>query len=153
MFSKHETYRGEADILGETYLTIYEPIRSGDTVLGIAYVGVKKAEFFSVLRSLVTMNLIAGAGVVLLAGLVMLFLVRRIFAPIGTIRRELVEMAGATAQQELDARTLAALDVHLDELRQALYGRGEPRRDGDTLLFGDKAVNNDLALVDGIGDR
>jgi methyl-accepting chemotaxis protein len=151
VFGKHETYRGEADILGETYLTIYEPIRSGDKVLGIAYVGVKKAEFFSVLRSLVTMNLVSGAGVILLAGLVMLFLVRRIFAPIGTIRRELVEMAGATAQQELDARTLAALDVHLDELRQALYGRGEPRREGNTLFFGDRAVNNDLTLVDGIG--
>ncbi len=151
VFGRHETYRGEADILGETYLTIYEPIRTGNAVLGIAYVGVKKAEFFNVLRSLVTTNLLAGVGVVLLAGLAMLVLTRRIFAPIGAIRRALVEMAGATAQQELDARTLAALDIRLDDLRQALYGRGEPRRDGDTLSFGDKAVNNDLALVDGIG--
>ena len=62
-------------------------------------------------------------------------------------------MAGAASQQELDARTLATLDVHLDELRQTLYGRGEPRRRGNALLFGDKPVNNDLALVDTIGGR
>jgi methyl-accepting chemotaxis protein len=151
VFGQRQTYRGEANILGEPYLTIYEPIRSGGEVIGIAYVGVKKAEFFSVLQSLVTMNAVAGAGAILLAGLVMYFLVRRIFRPIGAIRRELVEMAGATTQHELDGRTLAALDAHLDALRQTLYACGEPRRDGNTLLFGDKAVNDDLALVDGIG--
>jgi methyl-accepting chemotaxis protein len=151
VFGQRQTYRGEANILGEPYLTIYEPIQSGGEVIGIAYVGVKKAEFFSVLQSLVTMNAVAGAGAILLAGLVMYFLVRRIFRPIGAIRRELVEMAGATTQHELDGRTLAALDAHLDALRQTLYACGEPRREGNTLLFGDKAVNDDLALVDGIG--
>ena len=151
VFGQRQTYRGEANILGEPYLTIYEPIQSGGEVIGIAYVGVKKAEFFSVLQSLMTMNAVAGAGAILLAGLVMYFLVRRIFRPIGAIRRELVEMAGATTQHELDGRTLAALDAHLDALRQTLYACGEPRREGNTLLFGDKAVNDDLALVDGIG--
>jgi methyl-accepting chemotaxis protein len=153
VFGRHQTYRGEAAILGEPYLTIYEPILSGGEVLGIAYVGVKKAEFFSVLQSLMTTTMIAGAGVILLAGLIMYFLVSRIFRPIGLIRHELVEMASATAQQERDGRTLAALDADLDELRQTLYACGEPRRDGNKLLFGDKAVNDDLALVDGIGGR
>jgi methyl-accepting chemotaxis protein len=153
VFGQRQTYRGEANILGEPYLTNYQPIVSGGDVIGIAYVGVKKAEFFSVLQSLVTTNIAAGAGVILLAGLIMYFLVRRIFRPIGVIRRELVEMASATTQQERDGRTLAALDANLDELRQTLYAFGEPRRDGDTLLFGDKLVNNDLSLVDGIGGR
>ena len=151
VFGQRQTYRGEANILGEPYLTIYEPIQSGGEVVGIAYVGVKKAEFFSVLQSLVTMNALAGAAAILLAGLVMYFLVRRIFRPIGAIRRELVEMATVTTQHELDGRTLAALDAHLDALRQTLYACGEPRRDGNTLLFGAKPVNEDLALVDGIG--
>jgi methyl-accepting chemotaxis protein len=153
VFGQHQTYRGEAVILGEPYLTIYEPILSGGDVIGIAYVGVKKAEFFSVLQSLLTTTMIAGAGVILLAGLIMYILVSRIFRPIGVIRRELVEMASATTQQERDGRTLAALDADLDKLRQTLYGSGEPKRDGNTLLFGDKAVNDDLALVDGIGGR
>jgi methyl-accepting chemotaxis protein len=151
VFRDHKTYRGEANILGEIYLTIYEPILSGDKVIGIAYVGMKKAEFFSVVQNLVRMNLLAGAAVVLLAGLVMFFLIRRIFAPVGVIRHELVEMALATTQQELDARTLATLDGRLDELRQTLGERGEPRRDKNSLFFGDKPVNNDFALVDRIG--
>jgi methyl-accepting chemotaxis protein len=153
VFRDRKTYRGEADILGETYLTVYEPIRSGNDVIGIAYVGVKQAEFFGVLQNLVRMNLVAGAGVILLAGLVMFFLIRRILAPIGAIRHELVEMAHVTTQQELDARTLASLDVQIDALRQTLFGRGEPRLERNTLFFGDKPVNNDFALVDGIGAR
>jgi methyl-accepting chemotaxis protein len=151
VFTRHETYRGEANILGETYLTIYEPIVSDGSVIGIAYVGVKKAEFFDVLQNLLMTNLELGAAAVLIGGLIMFALVRRVFAPIGAIERELVAMASATTQQELDARTLAVLDVDLDELRQTLYGRGEPRREGDVFFFGDRPVNNDLDLVDSIG--
>jgi methyl-accepting chemotaxis protein len=151
VFDRHETYRGEANILGEPYLTIYEPIDSGGKVVGIAYVGVKKAEFFGVLQNLVMTNAAAGAAVILLAGLIIYFLAKHIFRPIGAIRRELVDMAAATTQQELDARTLASLDGHLDALRQALYAFGEPRRDSNMLLFGDKAIDGDLALIDGIG--
>ncbi len=150
VFKQHQTYRGEANILGETYLTIYEPIVSGDEVLGIAYVGVKKAEFFDVLQNLVMTNLELGAGTVLVGGLIMFVLVRRVFAPIGAVKRELVAMAETTTQQGLDARTLAALDNLLDELRRTLYGRGEPRREGDKLFFGDVPVNNDLELADGV---
>ena len=151
VFERHQTYSGEAEILGEPYLTIYEPIMSDGAVIGIAYVGVKKAEFFAVLRSLITTTLAVSAGVILLAGLAMLWMVRRVFAPIGTIRRELVAMAGNTIQQELDARTLTKLNASLEDLRRTLYERGQPRRDGDKLLFGSRAVNNDLALVDTIG--
>jgi methyl-accepting chemotaxis protein len=153
VFHDRKTYRGEADILGKTYLTVYEPILSGNEVIGIAYVGVKKAEFFSILQNLVRMNLAAGTGVILLAGLVMFFLIRRLFAPIVAIKHELVEMAYLTTQQELDARTLAALDSQIDALRQTLFGHGEPRLEKNALLFGDKPVNNDFALVDGIGAR
>ena len=151
VFTRRETYRGEANILGESYLTIYEPIISGNEVIGIAYVGVKKAEFFDVLQSLLTTNIELGLLAVLAGGLIMFVLVRRVFAPIGGIKRELVAMAKATTQQELDARTLATLDVDLDELRQTLSRRGEPRREGDLFFFGDTPVNDDLDLVDSIG--
>jgi len=41
-------FRGEAEILGETYLTAYDPIKSstGETI-GALYVGVKKSQFFA----------------------------------------------------------------------------------------------------------
>ena len=153
VFTRHQTYRGEADILGETYLTIYEPIVSGGEVVGIAYVGVKKAEFFDVLRHLLTTNIELGLLAVLVGGLAMFALVRRILGPIDVIKRELVTMAKSTAQQELDARALAILDLDLDELRHTLYERGEPRREADLFFFGDKPVNNDLDLADSIGGQ
>ncbi len=153
VFREHRTYSGEANILGVPYFTVYEPILNGGNVIGIAYVGVKKAEFFDVLQRLILTNLAAGLGAIVVAGLIMFFLVQRIFRPIGVIRRELVDMAAATAQQERDARTFGALEDSLDELRQALTALGAPRREGDALIFGDKTIDRDLALVDGIGDR
>ncbi len=43
VFKDAKTYRGEAEILGVTYLTIYEPIFGGEEVIGVLYVGVPKA--------------------------------------------------------------------------------------------------------------
>ncbi len=151
VFGAHQTYRGEADILGERYLTVYEPILQGDAVVGVAYVGVKKADFFGVLQNLVTTNLAWGAALIALASLAAYLLIRRIFAPFSAIRRELIAMASATTQQELDARILAALDERLDDLRQRLYRCGEPRLSGEMLFFGEKPVNDDLGLVDAVG--
>ncbi len=42
VFKEAKTYRGEAEILGITYLSIYEPIFCGEEVVGILYVGVPK---------------------------------------------------------------------------------------------------------------
>jgi methyl-accepting chemotaxis protein len=151
VFGKQQTYSGEADILGEPYLTIYEPITSNGAVLGIAYVGIKKADFFSVIESLISTNIAWTAGVIILAGLAMFVAINRIFSPVRAMRRELVEMARGTSQQELDARILASLNKDLDRLRQTLHGRGQPKQKGGLLMFGDRPVDNDLALVDTIG--
>ncbi len=40
---KGKIYRGEAEILGTSYITLYEPILIGADVVGILYVGVPKA--------------------------------------------------------------------------------------------------------------
>jgi methyl-accepting chemotaxis protein len=47
-------YRGEAEILGEAYFTVYEPLISEGAVVGVLYVGVKKSEFSARLRELET---------------------------------------------------------------------------------------------------
>ena len=44
VFRKGKTYSGEAEILGVSCLTIYEPILSEGDVIGILYAGVKKDE-------------------------------------------------------------------------------------------------------------
>lgn len=44
LFNDRKAYRGEADILGVSYVTVYEPILDGAEVIGILFVGVPKAE-------------------------------------------------------------------------------------------------------------
>jgi methyl-accepting chemotaxis protein len=43
-----KSFKGEGEILGETYLTAYDPIKNNKgEVIGALYVGVKKSEFFA----------------------------------------------------------------------------------------------------------
>ncbi|RYF44830.1 MAG: methyl-accepting chemotaxis protein, partial [Cytophagaceae bacterium] len=46
VLTRGQTYRGEANVLGEPYLALYEPIRDASgRVLGVLYVGVKKVDY------------------------------------------------------------------------------------------------------------
>lgn len=44
VFKEKKTYRGEAEILGAPYLTVYEPVIAGSEVIGVLYAGVPKAD-------------------------------------------------------------------------------------------------------------
>ncbi|WP_116090914.1 cache domain-containing protein [Sphingomonas crusticola] len=46
IFAAHRPYRGKADVLGEPYMTAYDPIRGRDgKVIGILFVGVRQADY------------------------------------------------------------------------------------------------------------
>ena len=70
IFTRHEKFRGEVDILGEPYMTAYDPILDdGGKVVGILYVGMPKAEFtkgaWTTLRTIILLTLavvVAGTG-------------------------------------------------------------------------------------------
>ncbi|WP_299439696.1 cache domain-containing protein [uncultured Rhodospira sp.] len=70
VFFDKEPFRGIVDILGQSYITGYDPIlgRNGD-VIGILYVGTKVDQFFASLETLRTWILVilAGCGVLGLA--------------------------------------------------------------------------------------
>jgi methyl-accepting chemotaxis protein len=52
IFDRKASFRGEAQILGELYMTAYDPILdSNGQVLGILYVGIRKVEFLESARS------------------------------------------------------------------------------------------------------
>ena len=52
IFDRKTSFRGEAQILGEPYMTAYDPILdSNGQVLGILYVGIRKVEFLEFARS------------------------------------------------------------------------------------------------------
>ena len=87
-------YRGEADILGTAYFTIYEPLKDAQgKVLGILYVGVKKAEFLSLIDDVERAAALGGAAMLLLGGGALLLAVRRTFRPLGALRVAMIELA------------------------------------------------------------
>ncbi|WP_049975927.1 methyl-accepting chemotaxis protein [Azospirillum sp. B506] len=87
-------YRGQADILGTTFYTAYDPIKAPDgRVVGILYVGVAKAEFFAAIRDTQAMIAVISAVVTLLVAAVCLLLARRMFRPLSDIRNAMEALA------------------------------------------------------------
>jgi methyl-accepting chemotaxis protein len=77
IFERKAPFRGEVEILGEPYMTAYDPILdSTGQVLGILYVGMKKAEFMESVRSTFWTIIYSTLTVASLAMLVSYFLTR-----------------------------------------------------------------------------
>ena len=95
IFRDRRTYSGAANILGEPYFTIYEPIiqKSSGEVIGILYVGVKQAQFTAVIDEMIKANIVAGLIIALVSGMVLFLLVRRMMSPLATMRQALDRLA------------------------------------------------------------
>lgn len=122
-----KAFRGEADILGVPYFTAYDPIRGADgRVVGVLYVGVKKAEFVGTMDRLVKEGAAAG-GAVGVVGVVLLWLVvRRTMRRLGGVQAALAglaagrldtEVPGAGRRDEVGAMARTLLQVR-DGLRE-----------------------------------
>jgi methyl-accepting chemotaxis protein len=62
VFNRKTPFRGEVEILGEPYMTAYDPILdAGGTVIGVLYVGIKKSEFLTAADR--TLQMVAGTTV------------------------------------------------------------------------------------------
>ena len=94
VFGRHQPYRGEAQILGKTYLTAYDPIldAKGD-VIGVIFVGMPRAEFLTAVR--IAANTIVGSSAIalLVVGCAFCFVARRMFAPLGRLRGYMEQLA------------------------------------------------------------
>ncbi|MCJ2070111.1 cache domain-containing protein [Methylobacterium sp. J-030] len=99
-------YRGEADILGTTYMTRYEPIRDIDgRAIGILYVGVKKADFLASLDTLFRRVLLKGALATVVGVVFCWVVLRRAMGPAATLTSVLIDIG----QHRLD-RAVPALE-------------------------------------------
>ncbi|MCB8838637.1 methyl-accepting chemotaxis protein [Aurantimonas sp. VKM B-3413] len=87
-------YRGEADILGTSYFTAYDPIKNskGETI-GVLYVGIPKAEFVSSITTLEYQLAAISIVAAILIGLGALWLSRRMFRPLGELQKTIAEVA------------------------------------------------------------
>ncbi len=130
IFEKHEPFRGEADILGSTYFTAYDPlIDQNGEVIGILFVGLKKSDALRVLDEVVGSTLKVAVAITVAAGLIMLLVVRRQFQTLDRIRTAMFGIAdgqyetlvpGLERQDEIGAMAQAVESFRqkgLDNLR------------------------------------
>jgi methyl-accepting chemotaxis protein len=78
IFDRKAPFRGEVQILGEPYMTAYDPILAADgELLGILFVGIKKAEFLRSAQETFWTIIAATVVVSLIAGLLSFFVARK----------------------------------------------------------------------------
>ena len=96
--TRGETFRGEANILGTDYYTVYQPIEnaSGD-VIGILYVGVQKARITGVIADMMIKFGMAVVPVIVIAIIVSIFASRRLLRPV----RDMAQITDEIARENL----------------------------------------------------
>ncbi len=120
-----KTYRGEADILGTSYLTLYEPLLGTDGhATGIVYVGLKRADVLAGLDRMMWQAALVGGGMILAAMVLLRLAIRRTLRPLdglGTAMTRLADGDVTVAVPGLDrrdevGRMAAAVQVFKDSL-------------------------------------
>jgi methyl-accepting chemotaxis protein len=102
VFKDRKTYAGPANILGEPYFTIYEPIiqKSNNAVIGILYVGTKQAQDLAVISTMIRDNVIAGTVIALAGGCLLFWLLRRTLRPLGLLKDATLKIAAGDLASE-----------------------------------------------------
>ncbi|MGE5516025.1 MAG: methyl-accepting chemotaxis protein [Bacteroidota bacterium] len=131
-------YAGEADILGETYMTVYEPIYddASSAVIGILFVGIKTSEFMVVARSVAAIALAIGTGAALVLSVLAFFALNRMLRPFGPLTRLMAETTHGnypdnvpyTDRRDEFGALARAIGTFGDAMRGAEEGRREQER-------------------------
>lgn len=90
------SYNGRADILGETYYTIYEPLYDNDgNIIGAVFCGTQTAENDANVTKIIIVSIcIAAVICVICGGSLVAFIIRRISKPVAQACGVLEQMAG-----------------------------------------------------------
>ena len=122
------SYQGEVDVLGTPYFSRYEPIRdAAGSVIGVLYVGVKRADFLASVDALVEQAVVIGLIVTVIAVGVLWIALRRALSPLKQLRGVMSRLAegdasaaipGTARRDEIGAMA-GAVQVFKDNLIQA----------------------------------
>ena len=97
-----ETHQGETTILGVPYYAIYKPIQNLDNeVIGIAFVGIPKAEIDALATETLNTLMLVGAAAIVVVGLVTLVVSSRITRPIPRLSRSMQAIAEGRLETEV----------------------------------------------------
>ena len=99
VLTQRKSFRGEADILGESYFTAYDPLLDASgNVVGVLFVGLKRAEVLKVVDEVERTILMVAPLVTLAFGLVSFLLLRRQMGAVRTLGATMHDLA----EQKLD---------------------------------------------------
>jgi methyl-accepting chemotaxis protein len=102
VFDGHKAYRGEAVILGQRFLTVYDPILDAQgQVIGIWYVGVPESEFYAVVDTLQRHAIFAGVIVALIATLLLFWTLRKALQPLQRLESAMAQMIAGNLAVEI----------------------------------------------------
>ncbi|MBI3444465.1 MAG: cache domain-containing protein [Magnetospirillum sp.] len=77
VFERKTPFRGEVEILGEPYMTAYDPLLdAGGNVIGVLYVGIKKAEFLTAANNTL-LSMVLATGLVGLFSIILSWTIAR----------------------------------------------------------------------------
>ncbi|MDR3435195.1 cache domain-containing protein [Telmatospirillum sp.] len=94
IFNQRQSFFGQADILGQSYYTRYDPIidKSG-TVIGILFVGLPKSEFQKVVNALSNNIIFLAAVLTVLLTIPLVLALRVSFAALSKVQSALLQVA------------------------------------------------------------
>jgi len=119
-------YHGEAPILGETYLTAYEPIRDGGgAVIGALFVGIRKSVFFAGIHAVMLQLALVTLLVAAVAVAASVLVARRMFRPLDALRSSAERLAVGDFSANIDGATRYD---EIGELAQVLQKHQETSR-------------------------
>lgn len=112
-------YRGEAEVLGEPFLTVYAPISAADgSVIGMLFIGLPKAVVDADVLGLVEEVTLVTLGLIILSAVaVLLFTKFVICSPLHKIKRYMIQMAEGDLTFSLEDTELKRPDEFGDMAR------------------------------------
>jgi methyl-accepting chemotaxis protein len=117
VFKAGESYNGEAMILGEKYLTEYEPVKdSAGNVIAILFSGVKESDHFSEMEKIRNRILFSGLIILVVFSFIMYHYAKRI----GSVVRGVSLFADGLSRGDLSIETHIERSDELGELIQAM---------------------------------
>jgi len=104
VFKQGESYRGTNTILGEEYLTAYDPIKAPDgTKLGILFVGIKTSGVVAMVQGLIFRTAGFALLFTLVAGALILVVTRRMLQPVSAMTTVMQRLASNDTDVEIPA--------------------------------------------------